>query len=192
MAQPKQSKRIGIMDAQVHLTRAILWLILIAALISAPIFLIAEEFDSRHILLVLGSNGICVLMCVGLLHRLKRGDVQLCARLLVFGLLLLVAGLATTNGESVHVNVVNFILVSVLAAVLLGRKLLLTVAALCALTMLWIAWNGTVPRPGEELFEARLEAIVQFMPTYLVVVAILWLREQTADPVAPDTYQSKG
>ncbi|MFT7485133.1 MAG: hypothetical protein ACI9F9_000980, partial [Candidatus Paceibacteria bacterium] len=157
------------MTARHKLTRAILRLILAAALLSAPIFLVAEEFDGAHALLVLGSNGVCAVLCVVLLQRLKRGEVELCSRVLVYGLLLLIAGLATSNGEDVHVNVINFVLVTVLASVLLGRKPLLWVGATSAVTMFWIAWNQTVPPPGEELFEARLESIAQFLPTYLVV-----------------------
>ena len=168
------------MNPRARLTRAILRLILLAAVLSAPVFLVAEEFDGRHALVVLASNGVCVLLCALLLWRLRKGEVELCARILVVGLLVLVGTLATTNGESVHVNVINFVLVTVLASVLLGRRSLLAVAGISAAVMLAIAWRQAVPPPGEELFEARLEAIAQFLPTYLVVVAILWLRERPA------------
>ena len=40
--------------------------------------------------------------------------------------------------------------------------------------MLGIAWAQAVPRPGEDLLEARLEAIAQFLPTWCVVVTVLW------------------
>lgn len=165
------------MDSRHRLTRAILRLILLAAVVSAPIFLVAEEFDARHSLIVLASNGVCAALCLVLLWRLRRGQVHLAARVLVWSLLVLVGTLASTNGEAVHVNVVNFVLVTVLASVLLGQRALLTVAAVSACTMLSIAWRQALPPTGEELFEYRLETIAQFMPTYLVVVAILWLRE---------------
>ncbi|MFT5052010.1 MAG: hypothetical protein ACI8QZ_003441 [Chlamydiales bacterium] len=169
-----------------RLTRAIVRLILLAAILSAPVFLVAEEFDARHSLIVLASNGVCAALCVLLLWRLRLGQVDLAARVLVWGLLILVATLASTNGEGVHVNVVNFILVTVLASVLLGRRALLAIAGFSACTMLSIAWRQALPAGGEELFEYRLETIAQFLPTYLVVVAILWLREGGAtEPVTP-------
>ena len=152
-------------------------LILLAAIVSAPVFLLAEEFDASHSLLVLGSNGVTALLCLFLLWRLRAGQVELAAQVLVWGLLILVGGLASTNGEDVHVNVINFILVTVLASVLLGRRALLRVAALSSTLMIAIAWRQAVAPPGEEIFEVRLESIAQFLPTYLVVVVVLWLRE---------------
>ena len=166
------------MTARHRLTRAILRLVLVAALASAPIFLFAEEFDAQHSLLVLASNGVCALLCVGLLWRLRQGAVESSARILVVGLFLLVAWLASTNGEDVHVNVVNFVLVTVLASVLLDGRALWGVGALSSLTMAAIAWRQALPPPNEGLAEARLESIAQFLPTYLVVVTVLWLRER--------------
>ena len=165
------------MDTRHLLTRAILRLILLAAILSAPVFLVAEDFDAEHSLLVLGSNGVTALLCVFLLWRLRAGQVELAARVLVWGLLILVGGLASTNGEDVHVNVVNFILVTVLASVLLRRRTLLRIAVISSAAMVTIAWRQAVAPMGEEIFEVRLESIAQFLPTYLVVVAILWLRE---------------
>lgn len=170
------------MDSREKLTRAILRLILVAAVLSAPVFLVAEEFDAKHSLVVLGSNGVCAVLCLVLLRMLKAGRAELCAKILVIGLFLLIAALATNNGEPVHVNVINFTLATLLASVLLGRKFLIAIACGSALAMLWIAWQQTVPPEGEELFEARLEAIAQFLPTFIVVVSILWLREGNSEP----------
>ncbi|MFT7670548.1 MAG: hypothetical protein ACI8X5_003257 [Planctomycetota bacterium] len=169
------SATVGVMAPRVQLIRAILRLILLAALVSAPIFLVAEQFDGKHVLLVLSSNGVCALLCWVLLWKVKQGQVEMSARILVYGLLLLIGWLATTNGEGVHVNVVNFLLVTVLASVLLGRQALFRVSLLSSLTMIWIACQQTVAKEGEGLAEARLESIVQFFPTYLVIVAVLWL-----------------
>jgi hypothetical protein len=165
------------MDARELLTRAILRLILAAAVLSAPVFLVAEDFDGAHALVVLASNGVCAVLCLVLLQLLKKGRAELCAKILVVGLFLLIAALATNNGENVHVNVINFTLATLLASVLLGRKFLVGIASASALVMLWIAWHQAVPREGEEMFEARLESIAQFLPTFMVVVSILWLRE---------------
>lgn len=137
-------------------------------------FLVAEEFGAKAVGRVLLSNGVCAIGCILLLRVVRRGRVELAARVLVGGLFLLVAGLASTNGEPVHVNVINFMLVTLLAAVALGPKPLLLAGAASALVMLGIAWAQAVPRPGEDLLEARLEAIAQFLPTWCVVVAILW------------------
>ena len=165
------------MDPRYRLTRALVLTILVAAVASAPVFLFAEEFDREHILRVAASNGACALLCLFLLGLLRAGNVVLTARLLVFSLLALIGALAWTNGEPVHVNVINFVLVTLLAAVLLGRRGLLAVGAIAAALMVAIAWKSAVPVPDEDLLEVRLEAIVQFLPTYLVVIGVLWLRE---------------
>jgi len=163
------------MDPRTTLIRSLLRLILAAALLSAPVFLFAEEFDGEAVVRVLLSNGVCAVGCWGLLRLVARGHGQVAARALVLGLFTLVAGLASTNGEAVHVNVINFMLVTVLAAVTLGPRALLLAGAASALVMLGIAWSTATPRPGEDLLEARLEAIVQFLPTWCVVVGVLWL-----------------
>ena len=68
-----------------------------------------------------------------------------------------------------HVNVVNFTFVTVLAGVLLPRPPLLGVGLFGAAVLVAIAW-----RQGD-LLEARLEPVAQFLPTYLVILGILWL-----------------
>jgi len=175
------------MNSRHRLTRALVLLVLFAALGTAPVFLFAEEFDSQHVLRVLASNGVCVAFSLGLLALLRRGHVELTARVLVFGLLVIVGALAWTNGEDIHVNVVNFVLVTVLAAALLGRAQLLGIGAIIAAAMTAIAWRQAVPGSGEELLEARLESIVQFLPTYTVIVLVLWMqnRAQAAQAQPP-------
>ncbi|MEZ6017049.1 MAG: hypothetical protein R3F49_18175 [Planctomycetota bacterium] len=163
------------MDPRARLTRDIVRLILAAALLSAPVFLFAEEFDREHILRVAASNGVTAVLCAGLLALLRRGSVEPVARGLVLGLFTLVGVLAWTNGEDVHVNVINFVLVTLLASVLLGRASLLAVGALSAAEMCAIAWRTARAAPGEELTEARFESIAQFLPTFAVVVLVLWL-----------------
>ena len=157
------------------LVRTLLRLILVAAVVTAPVFVFGEGFEAKYVLRVAASNGLCILLCLGLLGLLRRGHTELVARLFVFGLLALVGALAWFNGERVHVNVVNFVLIAVLAAVLQGGRMLLVVALLSALEMVAIAWTRPFPEPGHELGEARFEAIAQFLPTYLVIVTILWL-----------------
>lgn len=169
------------MDPRTTLIRSLLRLILAAALLSAPVFLFAEEFDGEAVRRVLLSNGVCAVGCWGLLRLVARGRARIAALALVLGLFLLVAGLASTNGEAVHVNVINFMLVTVLAAVILGPRALLLAGAASALVMLGIAWTQALPTPGEDLLEARLEAIAQFLPTWCVVVGVLWLHLRTVE-----------
>ncbi len=168
------------MDSRAKLTRALLIVVLVAAIATAPVFLFAESFDAEHGVRVLLSNGVTALFCGVLLRVLKSGRTVLVGRVLVFGLLALVGGLAWTNGEDVHVNVVNFVLVTVLAKVLLGRRELVLVASLAALAMCAIAWKQAVAAAGEELAEARFESIAQFLPTFAVIVLVLWLADRSA------------
>ncbi len=166
------------MPPRTEFLRALLRLILLAALASAPIFLFAEGFSAQSALRVAASNGVAALLCAVLLRQVGRGHETAIARWLVGGLLALVVGLASSNGEAIHVNVVNFVLVTLLASVLIGTRGLLLVAAISAVAMAAIAWRQAVAPPGEEIAEARLEAIAQFLPTYAVIVAILWRRER--------------
>jgi hypothetical protein len=162
-------------DRRLPLLRALLRLLFVTAIVTAPMFLFAEKFESSHVVRVALSHGIVAVGCLVLGRQLAAGNATRVARVLVFGLLALIAALATTNGEPVHVNVVNFVLATVLAGVLLPRRDLVVVGALSAATMVVIAWRGTVAPPGEALLEARGEAIAQFLPTYAVIVAALWL-----------------
>lgn len=167
------------MDPRTRLTQSLLRLLFVAAVATAPLFLFAEEFAARSIGRVAASNGVAALLCLVLLRLVRDGAparVTLVGRLLVGGLLALVAGLAATNGEEIHVNVVNFVLVTVLASALLARRELVGVAIAAAAAMVAIAWRQAVAPPGEGLAEARLESVAQFLPTYAVIVVVLALR----------------
>jgi hypothetical protein len=158
-------------------------LILIAAVVTAPIFLFGEGFEAKYVMRVAASNGLCIALCVGLLALLRKGHQRAAGGMLVYGLLALVGALAWANGEHVHVNVINFTLVTVLASAICERRQILMVGALSSIEMIAIAWDrplhatGEIAPLAEDLAEARFESIVQFLPTYLVVVAVLWLRE---------------
>lgn len=159
------------------LTTALVRLILVAAVATAPVFLFGEGFEAKYIWRVAASNGLCVVLCLGLLALIKRGRVELAGTLLVYGLLALVGTLAWVNGEPVHVNVINFTLVAVLASVIATSRDLLIAGGLAALEMVAIAWRrpaAYVPE-GKDLAEMRFESIVQFLPTFCVVVGVLWL-----------------
>jgi hypothetical protein len=166
-------------ESRARLTRQLLLLVLAAAVATAPLFLFAEGFAARHCGRVAASNGGAALLCLVLLRALRGGHVARVGGALIFGLLALVCALAWSNGEDVHQNVVNFVLVTVLASVLLGRRALPVVAAVAALVMAAIAWKQARAAPGEALFEARFESIAQFLPTYAVITLVLWLRERS-------------
>ncbi len=178
------------MDPRERLVRALLRLLLVAAIFSAPVFLVAERFDLDHALRVAASNGVVAVGCVLLRRQLAAGRVERIARVLVIGLLALVVALSWTNGEPIHVNVINFVLVTLLASVLLGRGGLRVVAPVAAAAMVAIAWRRAVALPGEEMLEARLEAIAQFLPTYAVIAAILWLRDAPRDAATTPSARS--
>ena len=167
-------------EPRARLTRSLLLVILTVALVTAPVFLIAEGVEEAHVWRIVASNGVTALLCAGLLLLVKRGRTGLAGSILVFGLLALVMSLAWTNGEPVHVNVVNFVLVTLLASVLLGRRALVGVGLVAAAWLCAIAWKQAEPGAERDLTEARFESIVQFLPTFLVIVVILWLRERPA------------
>lgn len=170
----------GTASPRAGLVRALLWIVFVAALATTPVFLFAEKFDREHIVRVAASNGVTMVLCAALLAVLRSGRVMLVARVLVLALLALVGWLASTNGEDVHVNVVNFVLVTVLANVLLTRRELVLVATVSAFVMCGIAWQQAVARAGEDAMEARLESIAQFLPTYTVIVLVLALARRGA------------
>ena len=168
------------MDAPAKLTRDILRVVLAAALVTAPVFLIAEGVSWEHAWRVAASNGVCIVLCAGLLALVRSGRAHLAAQILVYGLLALVAALASTNGEPVHVNVVNIVLVSVLSSALLPRTHLIPVGWIGATVLVGIALHQAHERGGEGLLEESFEPIVQFLPTYLVILTVLWLRSSEA------------
>ncbi|MCP3915646.1 MAG: hypothetical protein GY711_08835 [bacterium] len=73
------------MESRAALTRALVLLVLTAAIVTAPVFLFAEGFDARSVRRVLASNGMCVALCLTLLALLRRGQRELAARILVGG-----------------------------------------------------------------------------------------------------------
>ena len=172
------------MDPRLQLTRELLQLVLVAALVTAPVFLGVETLDREHVLRVVAANGVVAALCAGLLLVLRKGHGALVRRVLVFGLLGVVGVLSWVNGEDVHVNVVNFVLVTVLTSVLLGRAGLVGVAVPAAILMCGIAAKQASAGRPAELLEARLEAIAQFLPTYAVLVLVLWLRDRQTEAAA--------
>lgn len=87
----------------------------------------------------------------------------------------MVASLAATNGESIHINVVNFSLVLVLAHFLLHRDGAIVATVACLLTMTAIAYHQSVianPSNTQELF---VGTVVQFLPQFILIAFLLRL-----------------
>ena len=55
------------------LTAPLLKLVLAAAVVTAPVFLFGEGFEAKYIGRVAVSNGLCALLCLGLLSLVARG-----------------------------------------------------------------------------------------------------------------------
>jgi multisubunit Na+/H+ antiporter MnhF subunit len=168
------------MDTRERLTTRALQVVLAAALVTAPVFLFAEHFDSEHVWRVLASNGVVALLCGVLLAVRRRQRAPWVEKALVFGLLALVSTLAATNGEPIHANVINFVFVTVLAGLLLDRAGLLACAGLAAPAMIAITFILPPPAGKPDPVEARLESIAQFLPTYAVIVLLLWIQRGAA------------
>ncbi len=157
-----------------HLTTA-LRVLLFAAIATAPLYLVGESFDLSHVWRVTLTNGGTALTAFVLLVLVRRGHVRIVTNVAVWGLFALVASLAATNGEPIHVNVVNFSLVLVLACFLLHRAGAIVVTVACLLAMTAIAYHQSVidnPSNTQEIF---VETIVQFLPQFILIAFLLGL-----------------
>ena len=92
------------------LLRVILKIILVAALVTMPLYIVGEEFTLSHLWRVLGINGGTALGTLALLQLARLGRTRIVSAVLVWGLFALISYLAATTGEPVHVNVVNFVI----------------------------------------------------------------------------------
>ena len=153
--------------------KIVLKIILIAAMVTAPLYVFGETFDFSHLWKVVMINGGTALAAIALLLVVHRGHVRLVSALAVWGLLALISWLAATNGEPIHVNVVNFVLVLVAANLLLGTPSVLLVAFACAMAMTGIAYHQAPVTKGLEGNEVFVETIVQFLPQFILIALLL-------------------
>ena len=79
--------------------RTVLKLILIAAILTAPLYIVGEAFDLSHLWRVLAINGGTALGAGLLLLLVNRGHVRLISEFTVWSLLALIAFLAATIGS---------------------------------------------------------------------------------------------
>ena len=151
----------------------ILKLILGAAIITAPLYVVGEGFDVPHAGRVLLINGGTAIGAVMLLLLVRRGHGRLVSALTVWGLYALVSWLAATNGEPIHVNVVNFVVVLVLAHLLLDGRGVAIVTLACATAMVGIAYRQSLLTTGGQAGELFVEAVVQFLPRFVLIAVLL-------------------
>jgi hypothetical protein len=148
-------------------------LILGAAIITAPLYVVGEGFDVPHAGRVLLINGGTAIGAVMLLLLVRRGHGRLVSALTVWGLYALVSWLAATNGEPIHVNVVNFVVVLVLAHLLLDGRGVAIVTLACATAMVGIAYRQSLLTTGGKAGELFIEAVVQFLPQFVLIALLL-------------------
>lgn len=153
--------------------KTVLKIILVAAIATAPLYVFGETFDLSHLWKVVMINGGTALAAMALLLLVHRGHVRLVSAFAVWGLLALISWLAATNGEQIHVNVVNFVLVLVAANLLLRTPGVLLVAFACAIAMTGIAYHQATMAKGPVGNEVFVETIVQFLPQYILIAMLL-------------------
>ena len=153
--------------------RMVLKLILIAAIITAPLYIVGEAFDLSHLWRVLAINGGTALGAGLLLLLVNRGHVRLISEFTVWSLLALIAFLAATNGEPIHTNVINFVLVLVLANMLLPGRSIVLITITCAIAMSAIAYHQATMANNPEANEKFVETVVQFVPQFIFIAVLL-------------------
>ena len=159
----------------------VLKLILGAAVITAPLYIVGETFDLSHAGRVLLINGGTAGAAVILLLLVQRGHGRLVSIMTVSGLYALITWLAATNGEPIHVNVVNFVLVLVLANLLCSGRAVAIVTLACATAMVGIAYHQSLMAAGGQGREVFVETVVQFLPQYIFMAVLLRMTSAKAN-----------
>ena len=159
----------------------VLKLILGAAIITAPLYVVGETFDLSHAGRVLLVNGGTAGSAVILLLLVQRGYGRLVSGLTVWGLYALVTWLAATSGEPIHVNVVNFVLVLVLANLLCSGRAVAIVTLACATAMVGIAYHQSLMATGGQGREVFVETVVQFLPQFIFIALLLRMTSARAN-----------
>lgn len=155
------------------LLRVILKIILVAALVTMPLYIVGEEFTLAHLWRVLAINGGTALGTLALLQLARLGRTRIVSAVLVWGLFAPISYLAATTGEPVHVNVVNFVLVLVLASLLLRPRDGLLISISCLLVMITIAYRQSLSGAASDQNERFVETMVQFIPQFLIIALLL-------------------
>ena len=159
----------------------VLKLILGAAIITAPLYIVGETFDLSHAGRVLLINGGTAAAAVILLLLVQRGYGRLVSIMAVSGLYTLITWLAATSGEPIHVNVVNFVLVLVLANLLCSGRAVMIVTLACATAMVGIAFHQSLTATGGQGWEVFVETVVQFLPQFIFMAVLLRMTSAKAN-----------
>ena len=159
----------------------VLKLILGAAIVTAPLYIVGETFDLSHAGRVLLINGSTAAVAVILLLLVQRGYGRLVIVLTVWGLYALVTWLAATSGEPIHVNVVNFVLVLVLANLICSGRTVAIVTLACATAMIGIAYYQSLTATGGQGREVFVETVVQFLPQFIFMAVLLRMTSARAN-----------
>lgn len=165
--------------------QVILKIILAAAVVTLPVFSLSEEISWAHFLRVLLINGGAAIVVLVLLKLSQRGYERSVSAALVWGLFALITGLAATNGEPITTNVVNFIIVLVVANLLLSGTQITAVSVACVAAMVAIAYLQSkqivVATEAGNSFAATLgEFVVQFA-IVAILLKLLSRRVEAAD-----------
>ncbi len=159
----------------------VLKLILAAAIVTAPLYVVGESFDLSHAGRVLLINGGTAAVAVILLLLVQRGYGRLVSILTVSGLYALITWLAATSGEPIHVNVVNFVLVLVLANLLCSGRAVAIVTLASATAMAGIAYHQSLMATGGQGREVFVETVVQFLPQYIFIAVLIRMTSAKAN-----------
>jgi hypothetical protein len=155
------------------LLTTVLKLVLGAAIVTAPLYVVGEGFDLSHVGRVLLINGGTAIGALILLLLAQRGYDRVVSAVTVWGLYALVSWLAATNGEPIHTNVVNFVVILVLANLLLSGRGVVIAALACATAMVGIAYHQALMTTGGQYGELLVETVVQFLPQFILIALLL-------------------
>ena len=159
----------------------VLKLILAAAIITAPLYIVGESFDLSHAGRVLLINGSTAGTAIILIFLAQRGYARLVSALLVLAMYALITSLAATSGEPIHVNVVNFVLILVLANLLCSGRAVAIVTLACASAMVGIAYYQSLMATGGQGREVFVETVVQFLPQFIFMAVLLRMTSARAN-----------
>lgn len=148
-----------------------LTMLLLAALLTAPLYVVSEGM--AHLWRVLWINGGTAGVMGVLLLLVRRGYARLVSGLVVWGLLGLISGLAALNGEPILINVVNFVAVLVLAHVLLAGGRVWLVGLVGAVAMTAIAYHQALVPPEPQGRQGFVAMIGQFLPQFILITLLL-------------------
>ena len=93
----------------------------------------------------------------------------------------LAVAMASHNGEPIHVNVVNFVLVLVLANLLCSGRAVAIVTLACASAMVGIAYHQSLMATGGQGREVFVETVVQFLPQFIFMALLLRMTSARAN-----------